>query len=109
MTARTLMLLRHAKADSPPGLADIDRPLAMRGRLDAEAVGAWLAGRGLVPAVVLCSAARRTRETWQGVALGLTEAGAQGGPAVSYERRLYSGDADDLLDLVRVVDDAVRT
>jgi phosphohistidine phosphatase len=109
MTAHTLVLLRHAKADDPTGVSDIDRPLVMRGRLDAKAAGAWLAGRGFVPGLVLCSPARRARETWHGVALGLADAGVEGGPEVSYERRLYSGDADDLLDLVRVVDEKVGT
>ncbi|GAA0808570.1 SixA phosphatase family protein [Spirilliplanes yamanashiensis] len=109
MTARTLVLLRHAKADDPPGLKDIDRPLVMRGRLDAKAAGAWLATRGLLPDLVLCSAARRTRETWHGVALGLAEAGAESGPEVRYERQLYSGDVDDLLDVVRVADEDAAT
>ena len=32
----TLLLLRHAKAEpAMPGVADIDRPLADRGRMDA--------------------------------------------------------------------------
>jgi len=109
MTARTLVLLRHAKADNPPGLADADRPLVMRGKLDARTAGAWLAGRKLVPDLVLCSPARRTRETWHGVALGLADAGAEGGPEVSYERRLYTGDAEDVLDLVRIADDKACT
>ena len=109
MTARTLVLLRHAKADDPSGLSDVDRPLVMCGQLDAKAAGAWLAGRGLAPDVVLCSPARRTRQTWHGVAMALADAGADGGPEVSYERQLYGGDADDLLDLVRLVDEAVGT
>jgi phosphohistidine phosphatase len=109
MTARTLVLLRHAKADDPPGLTDVDRPLLMRGQLDARAAGAWLAGRGLAPDLVLCSVARRTRQTWHGVAEGLADAGVAGGPEVTYERRLYTGDAGDLLDLVRAVDDPVGT
>ena len=109
MTARTLVLLRHAKADDPPGLADVDRPLVMRGGLDAKAAGAWLASRKLVPDVVVCSPARRTRQTWHNVAVGLAEAGVEGGPAVSYERQLYGGDADDLLDLVRIIDEGAGT
>ena len=46
------MLLRHAKADNPPAVADIDRPLTARGHADAAAAGAWLAHRGYVPDLV---------------------------------------------------------
>jgi phosphohistidine phosphatase len=60
---RTLLLLRHAKSDYPPGVADHERPLAPRGIREAALAGDWL--RAHAPAVdaVLCSTARRTRET----------------------------------------------
>jgi phosphohistidine phosphatase len=64
-TFRTLLLLRHAKSDYPPEVADHDRPLAPRGIREAELAGDWL--RAQAPAVdaVLCSTAIRTRETLQ--------------------------------------------
>jgi phosphohistidine phosphatase len=104
VTTRTLVLLRHAKADNPAGVSDVDRPLTPRGHADATAAGAWLAGRGLVPDLVICSPSRRTRETWHGVALNLPEA-----PAVRYEPTVYGGEYDELLDLVALVDDDVST
>ncbi|KUI14012.1 hypothetical protein AU193_08225 [Mycobacterium sp. GA-1285] len=60
---RTLLLLRHAKSDYPPGVGDHDRPLAARGVREAGLAGDWL--RAHAPAVdaVLCSTATRTRET----------------------------------------------
>jgi phosphohistidine phosphatase len=60
---RTLLLLRHAKSDYPPGVADHERPLAPRGIREAGLAGDWL--RAHAPAVdaVLCSTATRTRET----------------------------------------------
>src|ERR1700712_4658208 len=60
---RTLLLLRHAKSDYPPGVADHERPLAPRGIREAALAGDWL--RAHAPAVdaVLCSTATRTRET----------------------------------------------
>lgn len=62
---RRLILMRHAKSDwSGPGQRDHDRPLNGRGRRNAGAVGAWLAGRGLVPDAALVSSAARTQETW---------------------------------------------
>jgi phosphohistidine phosphatase len=66
---KTLILLRHAKSDwSQPGLADFDRPLANRGRKAAPLVGRHLFDKGLVPDLVLCSAAERARQTWELVA-----------------------------------------
>lgn len=107
MTARTLVLLRHAKAESPAGLPDDQRPLTPRGQLDARAAGAWLA-RHYPPDLVLCSPSRRTRQTWQAVAASLSAILATGsGPAVRFDPRLYDGRAADALALVRAVDDAV--
>jgi phosphohistidine phosphatase len=61
---RELILLRHAHAvPAGPGQADIDRPLSAEGLAEAEAAGEWLRARGLAPDRVLCSPARRTRET----------------------------------------------
>lgn len=69
---RELILLRHAHAEpAENGLADIDRPLSPHGLAEAEAAGRWLLEQRLVPDRVLCSPARRTRETLEAV-LGLT-------------------------------------
>ena len=65
---RELILLRHAHAEpASPGQADLDRPLSPEGLAEAEAAGRWLAEHGLVPDCVLCSPARRTRETLEAV------------------------------------------
>lgn len=61
---RELILLRHAHAEpAAPGQADIDRPLSLRGQAEAEAAGRWLKTHGFLPDQVVCSPARRTRET----------------------------------------------
>ena len=97
MSARTLVLLRHAKAERPDGLPDPDRPLTDRGHADAAAAGAWLLASDHVPDLVLCSPARRTRQTWHSVAIAL---GGAGSPSVRYERDLYDGDADAAVHLI---------
>jgi len=62
----TLMLLRHAKSDwSDPDLADFDRPLNKRGRRAAPLIGRYLRKQDLVPDLVLCSSARRAKQTWE--------------------------------------------
>lgn len=73
---RELILLRHAHAlPALPDQADIDRPLSPQGLAEAEAAGAWLAAGGWIPDRVLCSPARRTRETLEAVlaAIGYVE------------------------------------
>jgi phosphohistidine phosphatase len=65
---RELILLRHAHAEpATPGQADLDRPLSPVGLAEAEAAGRWLKDKGLVPDCILCSPARRTRETLEAV------------------------------------------
>ncbi|TDQ55343.1 SixA phosphatase family protein [Actinorugispora endophytica] len=101
---RRLIVMRHAKAENAPGLADVERDLTDTGRAQAGAVGALLAREGLVPEHVICSAARRTRETWRLVAEGLpTE------PETDVTASLYSAGVDTALELVGRVDPAVRT
>ena len=105
---RKLVLLRHAKSDWPD-VADHDRPLARRGRRDAPVVGRWLGDSGYAPDAVVCSTARRARETWELVSTGLT-AVAPGAPlAVRYEPRVYEATVLGLLMLVREFDAAWRT
>ncbi len=108
MTGRTLVLLRHAKAEQSDDMPDIDRPLTTRGHADAAAAGAWLVDRGLIPDVVICSPSRRTRQTWHAVAVAIAGAAADG-PTVHYERRVYDGRVQDLLRLVRALDDKAGT
>lgn len=60
----TLLLLRHAKSDwQDETLADHDRPLNKRGLRDAPRAGRFIAQAGLLPDLVLCSTARRARQT----------------------------------------------
>lgn len=65
---RELILLRHAHAEAPSaGQSDLDRPLSAEGQAASEAVGRWLVEHARVPDCVLCSPARRTRETVEAV------------------------------------------
>ena len=63
---KTLILMRHAKSSwAEPGMGDHDRQLNKRGRLAAPVMADWLDQQGLRPDHVLCSSARRTRETME--------------------------------------------
>lgn len=97
---RTLLLMRHAKSDYPPGVADHERPLAPRGIREAGLAGDWL--RANAPAVdaVLCSTATRARET-----LANTRIDAP----VRYSERLYGATPGTMIEEINTVDDDVQT
>jgi len=101
---RQLIVMRHAKAGELPGGPDNERALNPRGRRDAAAAGAWLRAQGLVPGLVLCSTARRARQSWRQVAAGLDAA-----VPVREEPRLYEAGAGELLDIIRVAPPEVTT
>jgi phosphohistidine phosphatase len=95
--AKTLVLIRHAKAASPDGAADHDRPLTDRGRQDAAAAGRWLRSREISPHVAIVSDARRTRDTYELLSVGL----ATPPGAVMVTDQAYYADAEQLLALIR--------
>lgn len=107
VTTRYLIVLRHAKA-AWPDVEDRQRPLAERGRRDAPAAGRWLreAGQRLDAFAidrVVCSPARRTRETWDLVAKELGDP-----PTPVYDGRVYAATTSTLLTVVRETPARVR-
>jgi phosphohistidine phosphatase len=94
-----LFLLRHAKSSwDDRSLADCDRPLAPRGRKAAKRIRAYLRREEIQVALVLCSSARRARET-----LDLVAPSGE----IRIERELYGALADELLGRLRRVPDEV--
>ena len=89
MPSKQLFVLRHAKSSwDDPGLDDRERPLAPRGRRSVKLLAEHLRDSGIRPAQVLCSPARRTLETLEGV--------APGGEAL-IEPELYSATASEIV------------
>jgi phosphohistidine phosphatase len=102
MTARTLLILRHASAANPPEDADEQRPLTATGLAEATAVGRRLAGYR--PEHVLCSTAVRTRQTWQRISAELAVQ-----PKVEFEPEIYAASPGTLRELVWQAPDDVST
>ncbi|HAM03786.1 MAG TPA: phosphohistidine phosphatase [Acidimicrobiaceae bacterium] len=96
---RTLWILRHAKA-VPHSPRDHGRRLAARGRRQCEELSARLPDMKGTPTLVLSSSATRALETAEGVLPGLGP-----GAEVVVEPGLYQADPDDVIELVRQVDD----
>ncbi|MDX6338293.1 MAG: phosphohistidine phosphatase [Streptosporangiaceae bacterium] len=97
---RTLLVLRHGKSAYPEGTADFERPLAPRGLRDAVALGTWIRDQGLLPDLVVCSAAARARQTWDVVSDQLVWADEDGG-VVRYDPGLYQADPGDLISIIK--------
>jgi phosphohistidine phosphatase len=105
----TLIVMRHAKAGELPGGPDFERALRPRGQRDSAAAGRWLAGRGLYPGLVLCSAARRTRQTWQNMSGTLLAESAVPAPEFVADERLYEADSEDVAEIVGDTSDKIAT
>jgi phosphohistidine phosphatase len=98
---KKLLLLRHAKSSwEDSSLPDFERPLNERGRRAAPLVGKYMREQGLRPDVVLCSPAKRTRET---IALVLKAAGIE--TELRYDERIYEASAMRLIEIVSQIED----
>jgi phosphohistidine phosphatase len=94
----TLYLLRHAKSDwSDPALPDDARPLSKRGRRDTQRLASFLESAPIRPSLILCSTARRTRQTLEPLI------GPLGNPPVELEEDLYGAPLEALLDRLHAV------
>lgn len=97
---RTLLLLRHAKSSwVDPALADHDRPLSPRGAQAARRIAAHLLSEGIRPELVLCSSARRARDTLEALRPVLGESAD-----VRTASELYGAGAGEIMQRLRVVD-----
>lgn len=96
---KRLSLIRHANAEQDADVRDFERPLSRKGRGEADEMAKRFLERGLVPDLILTSAAVRTRETADifarvlGVAPRLMQA----------EDSLYLADGEHILGCIRAV------
>jgi len=90
---KTLLILRHAKAEPDAGDGDESRPLAKRGRRAAERVGELINDQ--LPDLILSSSSVRTRETVERL-----KKGAGSLPRVEYVPELYLASAKTLVAVV---------
>ena len=101
----TLYLLRHAKSSwDDAALPDHDRPLAPRGRRATKLLAGHIHDAGIAPDLVLSSTARRTRETFEGIATAFGD-----GVEAHFEDALYGASADELLARLQAIPPAVES
>ncbi|MFT4050014.1 MAG: histidine phosphatase family protein [Solirubrobacterales bacterium] len=96
---RRLYLLRHAKASwELAGDLDYGRGLTERGFADCELMRGPIKKLPAAPELVLCSGARRARETLDGVAPALPK-----DTRIEYDDRIYQASVERLIKVLREV------
>lgn len=95
--AKRLTLIRHANAEQDSDVRDFERPLSRKGHSEAEEMARRFQERGLIPDLILCSAAVRTRETAETFArvLGVEARLLQA------EDSLYLADGERILETIK--------
>jgi phosphohistidine phosphatase len=89
---KLLYLLRHAKSSwDGPDIADFDRPLNKRGRKAAKLMAQYFRDNGIAPRAVICSPAKRTRETLKHLMPAL------GDVPITFDHRVYEASYQTLL------------
>lgn len=100
----SLALFRHAKSSwEDADLDDFDRPLNARGRAAAPIMGEAIRSFPFKPQVILCSPAKRTRETFELIEPSLAHS------PVQFEDQLYLTNSETLLDRLRQVPATEKT
>ncbi|PNS08818.1 SixA phosphatase family protein [Solilutibacter silvestris] len=98
---KELVLIRHAHAEPPgPGQSDLERALSAIGHEEATKAGVWLKAHAQPPDRVLCSPAKRTRETLDDIML------ATGPLPVQEEAAIYEAGVGTLIGLIEGARDA---
>ena len=104
MAEHTLILLRHGKSDWSGDEADVNRPLAKRGRRQAPEAGHWLATHVDRIDLAVVSTAKRARATWDLVSAELGER-----PKTRHDENAYAASGGELLDIIRSLGDELGT
>ena len=101
---KQIHVLRHAKSSwDDPSLADHERPLARRGQKATARIASYIDDSGIRPGLVLCSTARRARETFEGISRAL------GSPTVHFKAELYDSSAREWLEALKSIDESVSS
>ena len=103
---KEIFVLRHAKSSwDNVNLSDHDRPLADRGIKDAAKLCAFVKKRGHKLDKVLCSTAKRAKETYDLIADGFNYEIDK----TTFTDKLYFGDVTDVIRDLRELDDSLNS
>ena len=104
--SRSLILIRHTKSNwGDFSLPDIDRPIKKDRIDDARNMAAKLKSLDIKPDLIICSPAKRTRQTAEYFYDKLKYDERD----VVFDKRIYESTAEEVLQVIREVDDKVKT
>jgi len=102
MMSKKLCIIRHAHAADPTATTtDFDRPLTLKGKSEAKAVGHFLCKEGYIPSSIISSCALRALSTAKIIASECDYAEH----AIVTDPSLYHADIDTILSLIAGVAD----
>jgi phosphohistidine phosphatase len=102
---KNLYLIRHAKSDwSDESKSDFDRGLNKRGQKAIFTMANALKEKQIMPDLILCSSAKRTKLTAKGLAEAIGYAGE-----IKYSDTLYMAEPEEVLTLNQDIDDRYDT
>lgn len=101
---KTLILVRHGEA-ADIAESDSKRPLTDEGKTKVEIGAELLMAHQLIPDVILCSAALRTRETCQIISHKLQVNSER----IQYFNKFYSQGYDTYVDEILALNDSINT
>ena len=103
---RSLILIRHTKSNwTDFSLPDFDRPIKKDRIDDAKNMAAQLKSLGVEPDLIICSPAKRTRQTAEYFCDKLKYEEKD----IQFDKRIYESTAEDVLQVVRETDSKVKT
>jgi len=103
---RELILIRHTKSSwADLGMRDFDRPLKKDRTEDAKNIAKHLKELGVKPDLILCSPALRTKQTVEFFCDKLNCDYNR----IEFDMRLYESSAEDYTQVVREVNEEIKT
>jgi phosphohistidine phosphatase len=103
--AKTLLILRHGKAESAERVdkTDFERTLTARGESNSRAIGIYVAEKGLTPDLIVTSMAARALATARNIAAQC------GDVALEENDTVYGAYSNDLLSIILELDESLST
>lgn len=102
---RELILIRHTKSSwNDLSLRDFDRPLKKDRTDDAKNMAAYLKKLDAEPDLIVCSPAKRTRQTVEYFCDRLNYPHNK----VQFDERIYESSAEDILSVIRETEDTIE-
>ncbi len=100
---KKLYLLRHAEAEKKTGQSDFERSLTSFGEFQAELLGEHMKENSIIPNLIICSDAIRTKQTLHAINKSLKLSHN----ALVYEHKIYNSSVEELENQILHTKDSV--